>query len=90
MHYCEKGHWLGEDYNYPYCPTCGAKAISKCPSCGADIPSIPNMLVRHCVMCGKPFFRSDTEVRISTEMLKKVLEFVQSDAFKSDKASASW
>ena len=79
MYYCENGHWLGEDYGYPYCPTCGA-----------DIPSILNMLVRHCVMCGKPFFRSDTEVRISTEMLKKVLEFVQSDAFKSDKASASW
>ena len=42
MYYCENGHWLGEDYGYPYCPTCGA-----------EIPRIPTMLLKHCVMCVK-------------------------------------
>ena len=42
MYYCENGHCLGEDYGYPYCPTCGA-----------EIPRIPTMLLKHCVMCVK-------------------------------------
>ena len=77
VHYCENGHCLGENFGYPYCPLCGAKAISRCSSCGAEIPRIPNMLVKHCVMCGKPFFHSDAEV------LEKVEDFVQSDASAS-------
>ena len=55
MYYCENGHYLGKDYQYEYCPQCGAKAISKCPSCGSEIQETPNKLTRYCVLCGKPF-----------------------------------
>ena len=57
MYCCEQGHSLSEEFNYPYCPHCGAKVISKCPHCGGEIQSIKGMLTKYCALCGKPLVK---------------------------------
>ena len=53
MYCCEQGHSLGTEFAYPYCPHCGAKVISKCPSCGCDLQYVAGMLTKYCAMCGE-------------------------------------
>lgn len=67
---CENGHVLTDclersSNDTPYCSKCGAKTISKCPSCGAKIRGdLRDSMVltmrmtpapKYCPECGAPF-----------------------------------
>ena len=55
VYVCLRGHFLGKGSDCKYCPACGAKVITKCPSCGEAIRNIPNVLTRYCASCGQAF-----------------------------------
>lgn len=64
---CGNGHVISAKSGvcpYTYCPDCGAKIISKCPSCGSVIRGVVNdswsyvydfTVPAYCPDCGKPF-----------------------------------
>src|SRR4051812_45107161 len=69
---CLNGHVINSharqysDMNSDYCPTCGEKTITQCPSCNTpirgmfEVPGVIDMVSRYhapafCYKCGKPY-----------------------------------
>jgi hypothetical protein len=78
---CLNGHVINEsceeypERNRDFCPSCGEKTVTKCPSCNTSIPGnyylhgfsgavLPYTLPAYCCKCGKPY--PWTESRIQT------------------------
>ena len=61
-HYVARGHDVVTSFEGEYCPRCGAKVLSQCPSCGGAIISA-STIPDYCTKCGGayPWNKKDCE-----------------------------
>lgn len=84
---CLNGHMVNDSmrrfpqHNKPYCPKCGAKTITQCPSCDNDIQGeyhsdiVASMGLREpanfCHQCGSPYPWTQARIKAAQELISE-------------------
>lgn len=52
-----------------FCPTCGERTITQCPSCQKDIPGEDTVVYPYCKYCGKPYPWAEKRIQAAKQLV---------------------
>jgi hypothetical protein len=54
-----------------FCPNCGERTITECPSCQKDIPGEDTVVYPYCKYCGKPYPWAEKRIQAAKQLIRE-------------------